>query len=132
MDCIFCKIISGEIPCYKLYEDDKTLVFLDIENDVEGHCLVVPKQHVSDMDECTQQQYLDVMKTAKMMVRHFLNLGYDGANLVTNCKPAAGQAVGHFHVHVFPRKANDGAKLVMNKASKTSDLNEVVKKLRVR
>lgn len=131
MDCIFCKIIAGQIPCYKLYEDDETLVFLDVSNDVEGHCLVIPKSHTSDMAECTEKQYLKVMAVAKKMVDHFMSLGYDGANLVTNCKPAAGQEVGHFHVHVFPRKAGDGAHLVMNKALSTGELEKIAEKLRL-
>lgn len=131
MDCIFCKIISGQIPCYKLYEDDSMLVFLDVANDVEGHCLVVPKRHVSDMEECDENLYLKVMSVAKKMVHHFISLGYDGANLVTNCKQAAGQEVGHFHVHVFPRKTGDGAHLVMNKALSTGELENIAEKLRL-
>lgn len=131
MDCIFCKIIAGQIPCYKLYEDDETLVFLDISNDVEGHCLVIPKSHVSDMETCGEKLYLKVMAVAKKMVDHFILLGYDGANLVTNCKPAAGQEVGHFHVHVYPRKEGDGARLVMNGDGKNGSLEDIAKKLRL-
>lgn len=131
MDCIFCKIIAGQIPCHKLYEDAETLVFLDISNDVEGHCLVIPKTHVSDMDDCGEKLYLKVMSVAKKMVNHFLALGYDGANLVTNCKTAAGQAVGHFHVHVFPRKEGDGAHLAMTGDGKNCSLEDIAKKLRL-
>lgn len=131
MDCIFCKIVAGQIPSYKLYEDEETFVFLDISNDVEGHCLVIPKQHVSDMDDSSDKQYLKVMAVAKKMVNHFISLDYDGANLVTNCKPASGQEVSHFHVHIFPRKLGDGASLVMNKAHKTEELEKIAKKLRL-
>lgn len=131
MDCIFCKIVAGQTPCYKLYEDDETLVFLDISNDVEGHCLVVPKSHVSDMEDSDEKLYLKVMSVAKKMVSHFISHGYDGANLVTNCKSAAGQEVGHFHVHIFPRKEGDGARLVMNGDGKTRALEDIAKKLRI-
>lgn len=131
MDCIFCKIIAGRIPCYKLYEDDETLVFLDISKDVDGHCLVIPKSHVSDMETCDEKLYLKVMAVAKKMTNHFISLGYDGANLVTNCKAAAGQEVGHFHVHVYPRKEGDGARLVMNKALEVTELEKIAEKLRL-
>lgn len=131
MDCIFCKIVAEQIPCYKLYEDDETLAFLDISNDVEGHCLVIPKSHVSDMQICNEKLYLKIMAVAKKLVAHFISLGYDGANLVTNCKSAAGQEVGHFHVHIFPRKEGDGARLVMNGDGKNGSLEDIAKKLRL-
>ena len=60
-DCIFCKIIKGEIPCYKIYENKEVFAFLDIENDVPGHTLVVPKKHVSDLDSCDEKTYQNVM-----------------------------------------------------------------------
>lgn len=132
MSCIFCSIIKGEIPCHKIYEDDRVLAFLDISNDVMGHTLVVPKTHVSDMHECSNEEFLYVLEKAKVLVGHFIKLGFDGANIVINCKPAAGQEVGHLHVHVIPRKKGDGAKLTMQPASEKFELREIAKKLEVK
>ena len=130
-DCIFCKIIKGEIPCYKIYENKEVFAFLDIENDVPGHTLVVPKKHVSDLDSCDEKTYQNVMSTAKKLASHFLSLGFDGVNLVSNCKESSGQTVKHFHVHIFPRNSNDGAKLVMQKAKQKVDLETISKELRL-
>lgn len=130
-DCIFCKIIKGEIPCYKIYENKEVFAFLDIENDVPGHTLIVPKKHVCDLDSSDEKTYQKVMSTAKKLANHFLSLGFDGVNLVSNCKESSGQTVQHFHVHLFPRKANDGAKLVMQKAKQKVDLETISKELRL-
>lgn len=130
-DCIFCKIIKGEIGCFKIYEDSDVFAFLDIENDVPGHTLVVPKKHVSDMDTCDEKTFKKVMLASKKISSHFLSLGYEGVNVATNCKEASGQAVPHFHVHIFPRMRDDGAKLEMRPASKKQTLESVAKKLRM-
>ena len=130
-DCIFCKIIKGEIPCYKIYENKEVFAFLDIENDVPGHTLVVPKKHVSDLDSCDEKTYQNVMSASKKLASHFLSLGFDGVNLVSNCKESSGQTVQHFHVHLFPRNANDGAKLIMQKAKQKVDLETISKELRL-
>lgn len=132
MSCIFCSIIRGDIPCYKIYEDDRVIAFLDISNDVSGHTLVVPKKHVSDMHECSNDMFLYVMDRAKMLVGHFINLGFDGANIIVNCKEAAGQEVAHLHVHVIPRKKGDGAKISVQPAKEKLELKESAKKLEVK
>ncbi len=129
--CVFCSIVKGDIPSYKIYEDENFLAFLDISNDVEGHTLVIPKQHFIDLDECPDDYYIKLMLLVKKISKHFLNLGYSGINIVSNCKKDAGQEIEHFHVHIFPRKKADGAKLVMHEAIVKSDLNEISKKLRM-
>ena len=131
MSCIFCSIIKGDIPCYKIYEDENVLAFLDIANDVEGHTLVVPKEHVADMNECGEKLFATVMAAAKKLVDHFISLGYGGANVIINCKPAAGQEVGHLHVHVLPRKEGDGARVKIEHENKNANLEEIAKKLRL-
>lgn len=130
-DCIFCKIVKGDVPCYKIYEDKDIIAFLDIANDVPGHTLVLPKKHVLDLDDCDEILYKKVMLTCKKISRHYLKKGFEGVNLVSNCKPCSGQEVSHFHVHIIPRKENDGAKLDLTPANKKENLEKLVKKLRI-
>lgn len=131
MDCIFCKIVKGEIPCYKIYEDDDILAMLDIAADVEGHTLVLPKVHAADLDECDEQTYKKVMLASKKIAHHFLTLGFDGVNMVVNCKSAAGQEVPHLHVHLFPRKNGDNVKIKVDHPQVKLNLEDVAKKLRL-
>ncbi|MFH1225846.1 MAG: HIT family protein [bacterium] len=112
MDCIFCKIIKGEIPGHKVYEDDQVLAFLDITPVSKGHTLVVPKEHTDNLltmsEEQIKQVFLAVQKIAKKIDEV---LKPDGINLGMNNKPGAGQVIFHAHVHLMPRYANDGLKL---------------------
>ena len=97
-DSIFTKIIKGEIPCYKVYEDDKTLAFLDIHPKQPGHTLVVPKKQVEFLWDLDDEDYRAVMATAKKValhIRDMLNRPYVGELVV-------GIEVPHAHVHVYP------------------------------
>ncbi len=109
MDCIFCKIIKGEIPCHKIAESTTSLSFLDIHPHAKGHTVVIPKKHakiLAEVDEKTLQQLLtDVQKTMKLLSD---KLHPDGFNVGWNDGPAAGQAVGHLHIHILPRYTGDG------------------------
>lgn len=111
MDCIFCKIISGEIPSYKVYEDDHVLAFLDITQGTKGHTLVIPKKHfnnVYDLDEETVFHVFSVVpKLANALKETFQPIGLNIIN--NNDKPL--QSVFHFHIHLIPRYENDGMKL---------------------
>lgn len=109
MDCIFCKIVVGEIPAERVYEDAKTLAFLDITPINPGHTLVVPKKHATDVFDIEEDEWKAVMHTART-VAHMLekSLGAHGVNVTTNNRPAAGQVVFHSHVHVIPRFDGDG------------------------
>lgn len=108
-DCIFCKIIKGDIPSFKIYEDEYTYAFLDIAKDVDGHTLVVPKKHVVnvlDSDEETLHHGLD---TVKKISNHYTNdLGYTGVNVYNCSGEDAHQSVFHMHFHIVPRKNDDG------------------------
>ncbi|MBI2627590.1 HIT family protein [Candidatus Nomurabacteria bacterium] len=108
-DCIFCKIVKGEIPCQKVYEDKTTLAFLDITPVNIGHSLVIPRKHYINIYETPEEILLDMMKTVKK-ISHAIKEGLnaDGINVTINNDPAAGQAVFHSHIHVIPRIANDG------------------------
>jgi histidine triad (HIT) family protein len=106
-NCIFCKIISGELPSRRIYEDDRAVAFLDIGAWHRGHALVVPKRHVPDM--ITGPATLPEIAPAIDAVARLLvdRLGADGINLLSSTGEAAGQEVFHLHVHVVPRYADE-------------------------
>ena len=107
-NCIFCRIIKGEVPSYKIYEDEHTLVFMDIAKDVDGHILAIPKAHVTNILDCDSVTLSELMDTVKKVSAHLVNnCGYDGVNLLNASGTAAGQSVGHFHIHIIPRKDGD-------------------------
>lgn len=108
-NCIFCKIIKGEIPCYKIYEDDKTLAFLDIANDLYGHTLVIPKNHCRNILDASKEDLSAVMNTVQKVSNHYIeNCEFDGVNIINANEPAAEQSVFHLHFHIMPRQVNDG------------------------
>lgn len=110
-DCIFCKIIGGKIPCDKVYEDDATFAFLDLNPVNPGHALVVHKHHHVDIFDTPEKDLCDLFCTAKKVAAAVLSAtNSDGINIGMNNKQAAGQAVFHAHIHVMPRLANDGFK----------------------
>lgn len=112
MDCIFCKIIAGEIPCFKLYESDDTLAFMDINPANEGHALVIPKEHFADVQAVSNAAISSTVITAKMIAAAIeKTLSPDGINLLQCNGPAAAQSVLHFHMHVLPRREGDELKL---------------------
>ena len=109
MDCIFCKIIKGDIPSYKIYEDEYTFAFLDIAKDVDGHTLVIPKKHVVNVLDCDEQTLEHVMNTVKKICNHYVDdCGFEGCNSINASGSAAQQSVFHMHFHIIPRKNNDG------------------------
>jgi histidine triad (HIT) family protein len=111
-DCIFCKIIAGEIPCFKLYEDEGTLAFMDINPANEGHALVIPKEHSADVYAITDAALSSTVVTVKNVAAAIAKtLSPDGVNLVQANGPAAAQSVFHFHMHVLPRRNGDELKL---------------------
>ena len=108
-DCIFCKIVKGEIPAYKLYEDEDFLAFLDIRPVNKGHCLVIPKQHyvrVTDMPDALLAKELPLTKRiAKALIEV---TGIQDFDLLNTNGAEAGQVVFHHHMHIIPRKTGDG------------------------
>jgi histidine triad (HIT) family protein len=110
MDCIFCRIIAGEIPSHKVYEDDATLAFLDINPASRGHVLVIPKQHAADLFSLSPDALAATAKTTQTVAR-LLQRGVrpEGINILQNNGPAAGQVVFHYHVHLIPRWSGDRA-----------------------
>lgn len=108
-DCIFCRIITGELPCEKVYEDEHTLAFLDITPVNPGHTLVIPKMHYADMLTTPDEVLLRLMIVVKKVGQALTHgLGADGCNIGVNNGAASGQVVFHTHVHVMPRFLSDG------------------------
>ena len=107
-NCIFCKIIKGKIPSYKIYEDEYTYAFLDIASDVEGHTLVVPKKHCVNILDCDKEILTHVYAVVQKIANHYVNnCGYEGINTLNANGKAAQQSVFHYHVHIIPRKEDD-------------------------
>lgn len=103
-NCIFCKIIAGEIPSATIYEDEDFKVILDISPAAKGHALILPKQHYANLYELPDELCGKVMKLAKKLATHMTDkLNCDGFNLVQNNGEVAGQTVFHFHLHLIPR-----------------------------
>ncbi|MDH3762965.1 MAG: HIT family protein [Gammaproteobacteria bacterium] len=111
-DCIFCKIIGGEIPSFKIYESDDSFAFMDINPASEGHTLVIPKEHAMDVHSISDTAIAATVKTAKKVAAAVeKTLNPEGLNLVQCNGPAAAQSVMHFHMHVLPRANGDELKL---------------------
>ena len=108
MDCIFCKIVAGEIPATKVHEDELTVAFMDVNPGARGHLLVVPREHSPDVHAIGSRDLAAVAATAQKMAGLAVEkLGADGVNIIQNNGGAAWQTVFHYHVHVLPRYAGD-------------------------
>jgi histidine triad (HIT) family protein len=100
-DCIFCKILKGEIPSKKVYEDDKVVAIMDVNPKVDGHTLVIPKKHVNDFTELSDEDVLDIFKVAKYLGPKMMNkLG--ARALTCGINYGDSQAVKHVHLHLLP------------------------------
>lgn len=110
-DCIFCKIVAGEIPSHKVYEDEETLAFLDIRPVNHGHTLVIPKAHFRNILDIPESAWEAVSRTVrKVSIAAKEATGADGINVRSSHEPAAGQEVLHLHTHIIPRFSSDGLK----------------------
>ena len=111
-DCIFCRIIAGEIPGQIVQEDERTVAFMDISPATRGHTLVVPRRHARDLLEIEAEDLEAVILAAKRLASRMPErLGADGVNLLNSCGRAAWQTVFHFHLHVIPRYQDDPLRL---------------------
>ena len=109
-DCIFCKIIAGEISSFKLYEDDRTYAMMDINPFNDGHCLVITKAHAVNLLDADGADLAAGLPTAQKIARALqAALEPEGINIIQANGPAAGQTVLHYHSHIFPRRLTDGA-----------------------
>ncbi|MBI1961729.1 MAG: HIT family protein, partial [Parcubacteria group bacterium] len=111
-DCVFCKIVSGDIPSHKVYEDESVLAFLDINPVNPGHTLVIPKAHHKDLLDIPLELGAKVMNAIQKIAPAVLaGVGADSFNLGVNNGSGAGQIVFHAHFHIMPRFAGDGHQL---------------------
>ena len=113
-ECLFCKIVKGEIPATKTYEDDNFIGFLDISPKSEGHTVIIPKNHfrnLLDMPASLGNEMLEAVK--KVALELIKNGKAEGFNLIVNNEPSSGQVVFHAHLHVIPRKKDDGLKILV-------------------
>lgn len=128
-DCLFCKIVSGDIPCYKIWEDDRFLAFLDIKPINLGHTLIIPKNHAQDLFDLESEDCAGLGE-AIQNVAQLVKAGTeaDGINLGMNNGPAAGQLIFHAHFHIIPRFEGDGLKHWPGQEDLTPTDFETVKK----
>ena len=111
-DCLFCKIVAGDIPATKVHEDDRTVAFMDINPGSRGHLLVIPRTHAPDIHAIDEADLAAVAATAKLLAGKAVDkLGAEGVNVIQNNGSAAWQTVFHYHVHVVPRYSDDGIRL---------------------
>ena len=111
-DCLFCKIVAGEIPAQLVDEDEDTVAFMDISPWTRGHALVIPRRHSANLYEIGEDDLARTGAAAQRLARRMKErLGCDGINLINSCEPAAWQTVFHFHVHVIPRYDDDPLQL---------------------
>lgn len=107
-NCLFCKIVKGEIPCTKIYEDEEMISFLDISPCVKGHALVVPKQHYENIYDVSDDVLSKIAVVAKKIaLKQKKVLNCNGGNVFFNVNQCGGQLVPHIHMHVVPRYNND-------------------------
>jgi histidine triad (HIT) family protein len=120
IDCIFCKVVSGESPAYRVVEDDRCVAFLDIAPANPGHCLVVPRRHVANVWEISSETYEHVARMVhRVAVLLRAVLSPDGMNIINSTGAAAGQEVFHFHAHVVPRWHGDDLRPMWRASSVT-------------
>ena len=111
-DCLFCKILAGELPATIIREDQRTVAFMDINPATRGHCLVIPRNHHDDAIAADPEDLAACAAAAgELAGRAVERLGADGAAIVSLARPAAGQTVFHLHFHVVPRYLGDGLEL---------------------
>lgn len=107
-DCLFCKIIKGDIPSHKIFEDDNTYAFLDIGPVSKGHTLIIPKEHATDLNSGSSEAAQSIMKILHLIAPKIMKaLGATGYNLGMNHGVDAGQDVFHTHLHLMPRYPGD-------------------------
>jgi histidine triad (HIT) family protein len=111
-DCLFCKIVAGDLPATVVDSDERTISFMDINPATRGHALVIPREHVSGLMEIGEEDLAACVAAAQRLAKRAMErLGADGINLLNSCGRAAWQTVFHFHVHVVPRYDDDPLEL---------------------
>lgn len=129
-ECLFCKIIAGEIPSKAVYEDEDFKAILDVNPAARGHVIIIPKKHASNIYELEDEDAAKVFPIAKKIASALKKTyGCDGVNVLQNNGEAAGQTVFHLHVHVVPRYYGDDVQ-IMWEPGDTPDLDEVANEIK--
>lgn len=130
-DCLFCKIIRGEVGSVKIYEDDETMAFLDIHPNTRGHALVVPKDHFENVYGLPAEIAARVMLTVQKIAVALKNaIDADGINIVINNESAAGQIIWHSHTHIIPRFNEDQGYLGQKYTYIGGEMEEIAEKVK--
>lgn len=130
--CIFCKILNGEIPSYKIYEDENVYAFLDIADDAIGHTLVIPKNHYENILDIPEFELESIIKAVKKISLHYTeNCGFTGVNIMNASGQSAQQTVFHLHFHIIPRKEDDGMNTWPKLEKANCDFEKICKDLRI-
>ena len=130
--CIFCKIIAGEIPSYKIYEDEYSYAFLDIADDYEGHTLVIPKEHYENVFDVPKDLLEKVINATQKIAKHYVkDCGFSGVNIMSANGLDAEQSVFHLHFHILPRRNNDGKRVWVDYEKLNSDMQALRDKLSI-
>jgi histidine triad (HIT) family protein len=131
-DCIFCKIVAGELPSERIDEDEHTVAFMDLNPWTRGHALVVPRRHSADLLEIEDEDLQHAVVAAKRLAARMKErLGAEGVNLLNACGSAAWQSVFHFHIHVVPRWSDDPLQLpIQPQQADQDELAKVAAELR--
>lgn len=132
MECIFCKIVAGEIPSYRVYENEDVIAFLDIAPVSQGHTLVVPKKHYANMEDITEDELMKLILAVKKVGKLLKDkINVQGYNVMTNNDPVAGQVIPHIHWHIIPRTEEDGLELWSEGMYQAGEAEEIIGKLAV-
>lgn len=131
-DCLFCKIVSGEVPSARVYEDEHSVAFLDIQPNNPGHTLLVPKAHARNILDMDTAAICTLIPALKKLSHAIKNAVYaDGLNVAMNIEPAAGQIIFHAHIHIIPRFSSDGHRHFEKRPYKSAEeMNEVAQKIK--
>jgi len=111
--CIFCRIIRGEIPSYKIYEDERTLAFLDINPSAPGHTIIIPKAHVTRVEDLSEEDAQALFRTLHVLVGGIQDaLEVPSSTIGINNGPESGQEIPHVHIHVIPRTRGKRGRII--------------------
>lgn len=137
-DCIFCRIVAGEIPSARLYDDSDVIVILDVNPISRGHSLVIPKHHFEYLEMVDADTFGKVAEVARHLSSHMVDTGFcEGTNLFLANHETANQSVFHIHMHVIPRRTNDGINIAkwwkeISHGLEAAEMKELTSKLSIR
>ncbi|MBQ8325904.1 MAG: HIT domain-containing protein [Lachnospiraceae bacterium] len=133
MDCIFCKLINGDKPCLKVYEDEHTIVFMDKARDVDGHMVAITKKHFENILDSDVDTLNHLMFAVKKVANHCVDVcGYEGINLLSTNGKSADQCVPHFHMHIIPRCSNDKVEAWPEFGGAKCAIEEIYERIRIK